>query len=174
MGSVRKKEIGLKLMVKRTRADFINLCETWCKSKYDISKLNINGYKIIRLDRDTKTSGGGLMTFYKEGYDVDELKYAHLNCNCKTCEFHIYTINIKQTRPLIVINCYKPPHINTDLFLTKLKNILENLEIKAELYIGGDTNIDYSIKTGNRYHKVKSFENQFQLRYISKIWDQIN
>ena len=166
IGSYNKKESCFKLAIKKSKPDFINVCETWCTNKYDMSKIKLNGYNYLRQDRETKTSGGGLMVFYKKGYTVDDMKYAYLNCRCKKCELIVYEIRLTQTRPIVVISCYKPPHINTDILIEKLSNAIEKINCNVELYLFGDTNIDYLIKSGNRYAKLKQFENRFQLKQL--------
>ena len=168
IGSFNKKESEFRLAVKNSRADFVNVCETWCKEGYDMAKININGYRKLRQDRNTKTSGGGLMVFIKKGFKVNELKYSHLNCSCKNCELQVYVIELPQTKPLVVLNCYKPPHVNADILLDKLSTALENINIQAEIMVVGDTNIDYAITTGARQQKLKNFENRFQLKQLIK------
>ena len=160
IGSVNTHSSELKLKCGDNKIDIINICETWLKKDSDLEIFKLDGYNVIRQDRDTKTSGGGLISYIDKRLKFNEEKYKDLNTNHKDFELLIYEILLPNTRPIVILSCYKPPHIKLDLALEKLTTTLDKIDGNTEIYLVGDINVCYGLGKGNNYRKIKHFEHK--------------
>lgn len=51
-------------------------CETWLTAATDEQLLSIDGYKIVRLDRNTEKKGGGLVIYTRNDLSCEIVKYS--------------------------------------------------------------------------------------------------
>ena len=57
--SLTRKMDQIRLMLSDLNLDVITFSETWLKSYMNSSVVELNGYKLFRLDRGEKKIGGG-------------------------------------------------------------------------------------------------------------------
>ena len=168
IGSLAKHHAEFTAIFSDNVVDIINVSESWLKKGSEKRLEFLEGYNSIRQDRDTDTSGGGLISFIDKRFKYNHNKYLHLNTNNKNFEMMIFELEIPRSKPIIVISCYKPPHVKYDIASEKLNTTLDQIENNVELYLVGDLNVDYKIKHGTRFNKVKLFENKNLLKqYIN-------
>ena len=168
IGSLNAHESEFKAVFSGKEIEIINVSESWLKEDSDPNIFKLDGYTIVRQDRKTKTSGGGLISFIDSKFEVDYESYKHLNSDDKSFEVMVYEIKIPGNKPLMVISCYKPLHISFDIANEKLNEVIKGINNNVELYLVGDLNVDYKIKHGARFHKLKLFENKNILKQYIK------
>ena len=61
--------IQLRLLVKQIKHEIITISETWLNSTVSNADIELEGYKILRLDRLGK-AGGGLCMYYRNDLKV--------------------------------------------------------------------------------------------------------
>lgn len=144
--------------------EVINVCETWLNSSITNEWLSLPGYELFRFDRKLKRKGGGLCTYVKDKYKCDALKYKHLNVSVKEVELMILEICLPATRPMIIVNCYRPPSENVDSALNEIKKVLDEVPLDDELYVVGDLNLDYSCTGSPTYRKLINIERSYHLK----------
>ncbi len=90
--------------------DVLCITETWLNRYVQDSMIAIDGYNICRADRTAasgKTTGGGILVYYKSSLDVQvvsDLTYC-------TPNYEVLWVNLqlKQTRPHYIGVVYRPP-----------------------------------------------------------------
>ena len=148
--------------------DVFSISETWLKAPMNSSLLNIQGYTLLRLDRDPETSGkkagGGLITYVNNKYKNGLKELDHLHTSNTDLEAQWLRINRDLARDIVVCNLYRPPTGNVDKAIKTLnKNLCDNSVKNAEVFILGDWNVNYVNKLSNDYKKLSFFEKSNQL-----------
>ena len=65
--------VQLRLLVRQIRHEIITISETWLNSTVSNADIELEGYKILRLDRLGK-AGGGVCMYYRNDLKVSHLK----------------------------------------------------------------------------------------------------
>ena len=86
--------------------------ETWLNSNIPNELVAVSGYKFARLDRgwsDNRTNkepkkGGGLICYVDEGLEMNEFRYATLNCSCSDLEMQWVSLEATNMRRVVIIN----------------------------------------------------------------------
>lgn len=122
--------------------EVIGISETWLHSKIETALVQVEGYQMIRQDRNHLTGkrGGGLCLYVKDSLTVENLD---LNVNNHNLELLGIKIVQPNQKDLIILLVYRPPTGEIDYFCDKLKEIVQSLPNKDELIIMGDFNVDY-------------------------------
>ena len=83
-------------------------------------------------------------------------------------EYHTVKINRKCTKPMYIINVYRPPTGNLDTMYTALSELLSNLNSidKATVVVGGDFNIDFSKHKSQGVLLMKKLAKRFSLEFL--------
>ena len=87
----------------QTNVAVITISETWLDNSIISSEVAIEGYNLIRCDRDRQ--GGGVCAYirndiaFKERFDLDN---ASLECLW-------FEILLPKTKPIVLGACYRPP-----------------------------------------------------------------
>ena len=155
--------------ITKEQPDIININETWLNSNILDQEIAIHGYTLVRYDRppnsnNTINKGGGICTFIKEGLIFKDL--TELSCLNDDIEISVIRFKLPFTRDIYVLNTYRPPSGNSDIFLNTLQQciitIRENRD--CDIFIGGDYNINYIKKNSPDMNKLSKFckTNQFK------------
>lgn len=144
----------------------ICLCETWLCAKQHNDLYRLPGYKIYRNDRKARKRGGGLVTYIKGEIKCDSQSYEHLNISNQHLETLIVKINLPQTKPIIIINTYRPPSGKAAEAIDKLQEIIDNVPRNSEIYILGDLNIDLLAINSPSFKKVQTFTQDNNLKQM--------
>ena len=127
------------------------ISETWLKEQIPDGMVSIPDYSFVRLDRLVKNPqgytkrGGGVIMYILNGLDYKVMEQPHFTVSDHDLECTTVRINRKCTRPMYIVNLYRPPNGNLERFYKMTSELfagIDNLD-KATLLIGGDFNIDF-------------------------------
>ena len=152
--------------------DIFTVSETWLTPTVEDRLTSVQGYQLIRHDRQIikqngrLKTGGGLGVYAKEDIEVDPAIYAQLNRSDGTIELQVVVITRPHTKKILLINVYRPPEGNTAQGLAAISDVLDEIDDnnKYEVIVMGDFNIDYSKKRTAQYEQANRFETQHQLQ----------
>ena len=140
----------IKCFISNNNIAACTISETWLNSKIPNKLIEIQGYNIIRLDRNQINNetnkykrGGGLLTYLRndlENYNI----ISNITTSDQNLESQWIEIKFQHQKNLIIANCYRPPNGSEDTALRTLNNNIEiSLNISnSEIFIMGDFNID--------------------------------
>ena len=156
--SLYSKLEEVEIMLRDGDMEMFFISETWLTSAVSDSLLDVDGYNMLRLDRDTclgKNRGGGLLAYTKE--DIKAKLLPEL-CVSRLCaEVMAVQLSLDYTKPIYILCAYRPPHQSVVDFLEVMDSIVDSLYVKAnfELNIIGDTNINTLKRNADtkRYHE---------------------
>ena len=105
------------------------------------SSISHKFYNLLRRDRVSLNSGGGVLVYIKKEYIIKKSILIH--------NFEAIYFQLKFDKKLFnFISCYRPPSTssinNVNNFLELLENFLFSLDPSIPLFIIGDFNINYS------------------------------
>ena len=173
--SMYNKFDSIKYEVLDFQPDIINLCETWLHNNISDNEINMNNYNMVRYDRGygpdgTIKRGGGICTYVKQGIIFEE--HATLSCSNTDIEVIVIKLKLPFTRDIYVINVYRPPAGDVDVYIETLRGIIQDIRRSKnnEIFIGGDMNIDILRPNSINFRKLSKFIklNQFK-QLISTI-----
>ena len=119
--------------------DVMCLSETWLNSTWSDTELHIDGYNIIRRDRDDSQRGGGTAINYSTKFTARQRSDLFIQ-DIETVWLELTLPNRKKT---LICALYKPPNADFDAFKASLDNILEQSASEGvETLILGDFNCD--------------------------------
>lgn len=138
------KENLLEAFLNNKTCHYICISEHWLNGD-NIKLTSINGYNNISYFTRTSLKRGGVAI-----YALENIKCEKLDLNPFCCEknFEVCGI-IDDTLKLILINIYRTPDSDVNVFLGKLNDLLIYLLrwSKYRIVIGGDTNSAFDITT---------------------------
>ena len=132
--SVLHKISELRILFSRKSLAVIAFTETWLNDSINDEEINIDGYKVVRRDR-TSRSGGGVCLYVRNDIAFN------IDIDMRTDDTESLWINVllPRSKPIVVGVLYRPP--NNNMFIEKLSNSLENIIKDDEIIILGDMNI---------------------------------
>lgn len=110
--SLKHKFKQFECIFDSVKIDIICLSETWLKADTTNDQIAVQGYHLLRSDRKTKGKGrgGGLCAYILDKYMVNSSKYQDLDVNTQHLETMTFELNLPQTRPIVIIQFYRPPN----------------------------------------------------------------
>lgn len=156
----------ISLLFNNSNIDIVNFNETWLGMDNLNCNFRLHNYKIYRLDRAGKRRGGGLCTYVKGNLHCNAATYQSLNVSCMHLEAMLLEITLPQTKPIIMINLYRPPSGKVSEGIEISQNILNQLPDNVELYLTDDLNIDISQKNSQSYKAIKGLEHANGLKQL--------
>ena len=112
----------------------LGITESKLDSSVTNSEVNINGYSIIRNDRNR--NGGSAASYVR-----NDLYFNIKNVFSNSLEHVFFEILLPKFKPIAIGIFYRPPNVNN--FLEILSNDFKKVDIrKKEIYILGDFNIN--------------------------------
>ena len=158
-----------KHQIKESGIDIFTLSETWLTEAIPNKTVAIDGYSMVRLDRnwrdpnhgDEPKRGGGVSCYIREGIKFSDSAHANLNTSCKDIEMVWVKLFIKNVRPIVIISVYRPPQGNYKRCCELLSSAFDkaNLKDNTDIFILGDFNINFGDKK-NPSFKELSFTTQ--------------
>ena len=152
----------LKVIANKTKAAVIILTETWLDGSIPSGEIDIDGYTIVRRDRNC--NGGGVCAYinnnitYTERPDLD-------NPNLEAVWLEIL---LPKTRPIVVGGIYRQPSQTN--FLEEMEKVLSLIRTECESYILGDFNI--CMKSYNSSPLLREYSNLLQNFSFVQIIDE--
>ena len=156
-----------KDIVVKNKLDVFTVSETWLDSTVSDVEVEIPGFKIHRLDRETKT-GGGICTFAKEEFKVERL--SNLSYITKSGLHMLWLkIQIRNWKSFLICTTYKPPNVNPNCFDTDFsETLIEALSLNKPVYILGDLNCNMLDGNDPACQSLTKFCSSFNLSQLIK------
>ena len=134
VNSLLSKIDEIRDIANRIKPAILGITESKLDSSITHMEVNINGYSIIRNDRNRH--GGGVACYVK-----NDLCFNTRKIFPNSIEHVFFEILIPKVKPIAVGIFYRPPNSND--FLNLLSNSLQQIDLnKKEIYFLGDFNIN--------------------------------
>jgi hypothetical protein len=138
--------------------DFLAFNEIWAIKEFET--LKVDGYDIKNVKTRQNSRGGGVIIFGKSSY------VAHI-VETPFIEGTFESVGIKVGN-LVILNIYRPPSGNKEVFIDELGNLLDSLG-RQDILLTGDFNINF-LESDNR---LKDICNQYgiseKIREVTRI-----
>ena len=154
----------LKKQIEFSGVEIFTLSETWLTQSIPDALVSIQTYNVVRLDRSWSDKnnpfnikkGGGLACYLREGINYSDTKLSNLNCSCADLEMQWISVNIKNVRPLVIVNAYRPPSGDYKKACTLISEAFLRADLKdnTEYYMLGDFNIDFDDKKSPAFKEL--------------------
>ena len=146
----------VQFLLCNSNLDILCLSETWLDQSL-AQELHINGYSLIRKDRNRH--GGGVAIYIKNGLD-----YCHRpELNSEIVESVWIEIKVAKGHPLLVCCMYRPPSATSEYFNEVLDEIERATSEDKEIMLLGDLNYNYKIDENLSNNPIHYIENLFLL-----------
>uniref|UniRef100_A0A0X3PTK8 Reverse transcriptase domain-containing protein n=1 Tax=Schistocephalus solidus TaxID=70667 RepID=A0A0X3PTK8_SCHSO len=163
--SLLNKMDEIKLVVDHLQPDFIALTETWLNEQIADTEVRIDGFQLIRMDRNGRR-GGGIAMFIREG--IDFIPDGPSPSRISSCEILCCKLKVPNQPDLHIAVVYRPPgqRMDTDeALIAEVKQICRS----KHLLILGDFNapdIDWVSMYCSRS------ENSFEQKLLQLVNDE--
>ena len=121
--------------------------ETWLKPNTPDTLVELEGFNIIREDRNdaTKNRGGGAALYIKSNLKYSVLKHLSVSL-AETCDSSVWVeLPSKRSKPIIVGTVYLPPDSDKRKFLEELSNTLTAPNMLGKhVVLCGDFNVNWN------------------------------
>ena len=173
MQSIRNKLPELGIYIKEMNFDVFKISETWLNSTFPNCLLNVDGYNLVRWDRNWMVEGmnsvkrgGGLAIFVKQELNFSTNKYEKFNKSTCDLELLWLSINMVNSKNVNIGVVYRPPSGKVNTCCNQLVDIVNdiNSEDNADMFLLGDFNIDYLDKRSDPYKCLHRLELLTNLR----------
>lgn len=148
----------IKLLLSKTKAAVLAISESWLDETVPDNEVRIDGYSILRRDRNRH--GGGVMLLIKDGLAFNPRPDLHEH----GLEAMWVELLLPKTKGILFCCCYRPP--TDESFLAKFENMLSKVELGQEIYVLGDLNINFSQKQSTQCKKYINILNLFHCKQI--------
>ena len=169
--SLPNKIEQFRILLDEHKPQIFCINETWLKHMIPDNLIQADDYKLFRLDRISLNlqgftkRGGGIAVYIKNCVQFEALTEPPFQGSTEDLEFMTFKIIRKCTKPLYLINLYRPPTGDLENMYTSLSQLLSSLDNidNATVVIGGDFNIDFAKKcsVGNTY--IRRLTKRFSL-----------
>ena len=153
----------LRIMMVDQTLDILALNETRLDSTISDNLVHIEGYIIIRRDRNR--SGGGVCIYLRSNINY------RLRADLNNEPFEILSIDIFKPNsvPFNITALYRPPSCNVGFF-SSLEKIVQTLDVESkEFILLGDLNCNYITENyDNQLNHLKQISETFQLTQLIK------
>ena len=175
--SINNKIDLVKIQIKQLKFHLFTFSESWLTEDIPDYMLNIEGYNLVRLDREWKEGGsnatkrgGGVGLYIKDDLTYTQANMVKHNISNKDIECCWIMVIRENTKEMLVCVVYRPPSGNVEAFCDYLNLTLEEIgnNFNREIFIMGDFNINYlGVNTQNMKHLL-NFEQTTGLKQIIK------
>ncbi|XP_060607821.1 uncharacterized protein LOC132759963 [Ruditapes philippinarum] len=160
--SLLPKMSELRQIATKFKFSAIAITESWLDNSVTDNEVIIQGYNVIRKDRNR--SGGGVCLYIHEDLAFTErqdLETEHL-------EIVWADLLLPKTKPILINSCYRPPKQSYVDFLNMFETVLSKIRSDTECFFLGDLNIDWLDKTSSVFMKYECVLKIFNLTQIIK------
>ena len=166
--SLRNSEhfIQLKELNKRGTFDVITISESWLNTSVSSLEVNLEGYKLSRLDR-LHMGGGGVCVYTRNNLKAKVLKDLS---SISERNFHQLWISLqwKKTKSIVVCTTYRPDDCPLSAFEDTLKpTYMQALTLNKPIVILGDLNCDLR-KACAESRALNNFSSEMNLQQLIK------
>lgn len=163
------------MLLGSLKPTILTLSKTWLTEGTESSLLIIPGYELIRSDRTIigrngkiKT-GGGLATYIATSCRSDPHKYANLSCCNDDVEMQVISVSKGQDKGAIIINTYRPPSGNPQVFLDYISHVVGEVSMERyrDIYLVGDLNLDHT--EGRSHEQTRNLISIMKMHGFSQL-----
>ena len=158
--SVISKLTDLRRIVKESQTSVLAISESWLDSSITDEEIKIDGYSLIRGDRNR--NGGGVCLYIKNNIPHNR----RMDLNTSSLESLWIDLLFPKTKPITVGACYRPPNSSIIESLNDLEAVISKINMDDETYILGDFNINFGDNNSpstKRYNDIIMINNFYQL-----------
>lgn len=163
INSLKKHIDELRIAAPDLALDILAINETKLDKTYSDGQLMIEGYNLIRRDRDSR--GGGVCFYVR-----DSINFARKS-ELEDDNLELLALEIKNPNslPFLVLTWYRPPNFDLQYF-DNFRNLLQNIDNKYdEIFILGDLNCNLLANPlGSHTSCLKDLLDEFQMEQIIK------
>ena len=173
--SMLNKHDLLKIQLQQLQFDFFTVSESWLTNHIPDAIIDIEGYNLVRLDRDwnmgqgvVPKKGGGVGLYIKEKHVYSTKSYEHLNSSKHAMGAVWIEIIRPHAKNILLATIYRPPDGNEKKNceeITQMANSILDLD-KHELFIMGDFNINMNNKQSNESKHLAHFQELKNLKQL--------
>ena len=150
VNSLPSKIDELRDIVRLTKPAILGITETKLDNTVPDEEININGYSILRNDRNR--NGGGVACYIRT-----DLCFNKKDIFSNSIEHVFFDLLIPKVKPISIGIFYRPPNVNT--FLETFINDLKLVDFKkSEVYFLGDFNINLLLNDKFLLKENQSFD----------------
>jgi exonuclease III len=131
-------------LLSKNVIDIAAVSETWLKSKHPDKLCNVDGYQLIRNDREG-LGGGGVALFVKKGLKFKILDSSPNSFDQTRAEFLICDIDLHDTH-ILVAAIYRRPHKKCR-FDKLLESLRKHVLTHDNIILLGDFNIKFNLNS---------------------------
>lgn len=151
----------LRIYLDGEPLDILSINETRLDSTIDDSHININGYCIVRKDRNR--GGGGVAIYYRNHLSItsrEELVPEGVEAVC-------IEISKSKCKPFLVASLYRPPNAKIEIF-DKIQTLVEKIDNEdKDIILVGDLNCDLLSKDKTCHtNRLLDIQELFQLKQL--------
>lgn len=137
------------MWIEGQNLDLLAINETRLDKSITDDQIYLNGYDVIRLDRNR--NGGGVAIYLRTSTNYrnrSDLLPDGIEAICIDILKH-------NSKPFSVISCYRPPNTNPDIFYNDLQTAIKKIDYNCtEMYILGDLNSNLLPTNDNRAKRL--------------------
>lgn len=148
----------LAVFIKTQNFDILALNETWLDKSVTDNEIKIEGYNIIRNDRNR--TGGGVCFYIK-----NIIKFAE-ESKIKTGIESLWLKLKNGNADLVIGTIYRPPNAGDQYFDNMLDEIQNFCTVSEYVIILGDLNINYTLTEHPSHNSIKTIECLFDLTQL--------
>jgi hypothetical protein len=154
--------ISLRHLMSNQVVDLIVVSETWLKDKHTDKYVELEGYKIVRNDREVGMRGGGVAVYYKKNVKLKVLAASPSEFDVTQVEYIICEVVLQELK-LLVAAVYKRPHrlVKLDTLIADLQKYYTSYD---DLVIAGDFNLNFDVPDTQTQTLLTYFEDMNLLR----------
>lgn len=156
--SILPKISEIRHFTSKFKVSVIAVTETWLDGSVTDQEVKLDGYNVIRRDRDRQ--GGGVCLYIHEDLAFSERR----DLEKDNIEAVWADILLPKTKPILVGSCYRPPKQND--FITLFESVLASFRSDTEWFILGDLNICFLNKKSVLYKNFIQILSIFNLTQI--------
>ena len=153
----------LRCFIHDNPIDILTLNETRLDSKIPNDEINIDGYNVIRKDRNRQGGGVAMYVNQNAGFSYK------LRDDLMSPDLEMISIEVtrQKTKPFVVITWYRPPSSKIELF-DYIQAILGKVECEnKEVFLMGDVNCDLFANVFTCYtNKMNEISDSFHLKQV--------
>ena len=162
IASLLKHLNELRIFVEEEKPHIIGINETRLDNMINDSEIEIDGYEVMRWDRDRNV--GGVALYVHKSLDVT-IRQDLMDCNVESVSVQI---KVGHYRPFLVTSLYRPPGKPVSHF-QDIEKTLSAIEADGkEAIIMGDTNFDYLNQSNNDTKHMKKIAHKLGFSHIIK------
>jgi exonuclease III len=151
----------IRFLLESTNFDIFCITESWLDSTISNSEIQVDGYDIIRRDRNR--NGGGVALYVNENitYKVrEDLSLDNIEC------LWVEVPGCEDKTPILVCVMYRPPSADSEYYEHMIDCLSRAVAENNDILVLGDLNYDYKLDDNLNTNPINYLENLFMLTQL--------